>query len=49
MVDWSGYLNSVCQAYDKWWQVYTFTDVLGRNNPQTQMIFTTRNLGVGGD
>ena len=29
MADWSLYLQSVCQSYDKWWQVYTLTDVVG--------------------
>ncbi|MGH2414964.1 MAG: hypothetical protein ACRDEA_15000, partial [Microcystaceae cyanobacterium] len=37
MVDWSGYLNSVCQAYDKWQQSYTFTDVVGRKKAEVRL------------
>ncbi|MBW4501373.1 MAG: HEAT repeat domain-containing protein [Scytonema hyalinum WJT4-NPBG1] len=46
MVDWSGYLNSVCQAYAQWWQVYTFTDVLGRNKAEPQLHIPLLDLGL---
>jgi HEAT repeat protein len=104
MVDWSRYLESLCNTYAQWWQVYTLTDTsildliqdfLQRHDPNltvdaetlkswlrqgqllllvdglnelpseearrdlhklrqdyqktTPMIFTTRDLGVGGD
>jgi hypothetical protein len=103
MVDWSRYLESLCNTYAQWWQVYTLTDTsildliqdfLQRHDPNltvdaetlkswlrqgqllllvdglnelpseearrdlhklrqdyqktTPMIFTTRDLGVGG-
>ncbi|KAB8317666.1 NACHT domain-containing protein [Tolypothrix campylonemoides VB511288] len=46
MVDWSGYLNSVCQAYAQWWQVYTFTDVLGRNKAEPRSHIPLLDLGL---
>ncbi|MGF1535367.1 MAG: NACHT domain-containing protein, partial [Elainellaceae cyanobacterium] len=29
MLDWTPYLNSIRDTYAQWWQVYTFTDVVG--------------------
>ncbi|MEO0407395.1 MAG: TIR domain-containing protein [Cyanobacteria bacterium P01_A01_bin.135] len=29
MLDWTRYLESIRSTYDKWWRVYTFTDVVG--------------------
>lgn len=46
MVDWSGYLNSVCQAYAQWWQVYTLTDVLGRKKAEPQLHIPLLDLGL---
>ncbi|WP_414586513.1 HEAT repeat domain-containing protein, partial [Scytonema sp. PCC 10023] len=46
MVDWSGYLNSVCQAYAQWWQVYTFTDVLGRKKAEPRSHIPLLDLGL---
>jgi HEAT repeat protein len=36
MVDWSRYLASLCNTYDQWWQVYTITDVVGRQRVESQ-------------
>jgi HEAT repeat protein/3',5'-cyclic AMP phosphodiesterase CpdA len=30
MVNWSQYLESLCNAYKQWWQIYTITDVVGQ-------------------
>lgn len=30
MVDWQGYLDLVCQKYERWWEVYTLTDATRR-------------------
>lgn len=30
MTDWSLYLQSLCRSYEKWWEVYTITDVVGK-------------------
>jgi HEAT repeat protein len=46
MLYWSGYLNSVCQAYAQWWQVYTFTDVLGRKKAEPQLHIPLLDLGL---
>ncbi|NEO31400.1 MAG: TIR domain-containing protein [Symploca sp. SIO3C6] len=35
MVDWSRYLESICQKYAQWWQVYTITDVVGKQQAQS--------------
>ncbi|MBW4626563.1 MAG: HEAT repeat domain-containing protein [Brasilonema octagenarum HA4186-MV1] len=46
MVDWSSYLNSVCQAYAQWWQVYTFTDVVGRKKTEPSLHIPLWNFDL---
>jgi HEAT repeat protein/3',5'-cyclic AMP phosphodiesterase CpdA len=36
MVDWSRYLASLCNTYAQWWQVYTLTDVVGRQRVESE-------------
>jgi len=36
MVDWSRYLESLCNTYAQWWQVYTLTDVVGRQRVESE-------------
>jgi len=36
MVDWSRYLESLCNTYAQWWQVYTLTDVVGRQRVELE-------------
>jgi len=36
MVDWSRYLASLSNTYDQWWQVYTITDVVGRQRVESE-------------
>ncbi|NER95326.1 MAG: NACHT domain-containing protein [Symploca sp. SIO1B1] len=36
MVDWSGYLESICTDYAQWWEVYTLTEVFGKQQRQKQ-------------
>ncbi|BCL35492.1 HEAT repeat domain-containing protein [Nostoc sp. MS1] len=30
MINWNNYLESLCNDYDQWWNVYTLTDVVGQ-------------------
>jgi predicted NACHT family NTPase len=46
MVDWSSYLNSVCQAYAKWWQIYTFTDVIGHKKAELSLHNSLLNFDL---
>ncbi len=42
MINWTAYLESICETYAQWWQVYTITDVVGekqREKPQTPLLF----------
>jgi predicted NACHT family NTPase len=32
VIDWKPYLKSICQRYDRWWDSYTITDVVGKNH-----------------
>lgn len=32
MIDWKTYLESICRRYDRWWDSYTITDVVGKNH-----------------
>ncbi|NEQ69233.1 MAG: hypothetical protein F6K21_27850 [Symploca sp. SIO2D2] len=34
MVDWSGYLESICKDYAQWWEVYTLTEVVEKQQQQ---------------
>ena len=36
MVNWSCYLESLCNAYAHWWQVYTITEVVGRQRVESK-------------
>jgi HEAT repeat protein/predicted MPP superfamily phosphohydrolase len=36
MVNWSRYLESLCNTYAQWWQVYTITEVVGRQRVESQ-------------
>jgi len=36
MVNWSRYLESLCNAYAQWWQVYTITDVVGQKRVESE-------------
>jgi 3',5'-cyclic AMP phosphodiesterase CpdA len=36
MVNWNPYLESICHKYAQWWQVYTLTDVEGRQRVETE-------------
>ncbi len=38
MVDWQPYLTSVATHYEKWWQVYTITDVEGKISPRQRQV-----------
>ena len=38
MVNWSRYLESLCNAYAQWWQVYTITDVVGRQRVESEPL-----------
>ncbi|MDE5086605.1 MAG: NACHT domain-containing protein, partial [Trichodesmium sp. St16_bin2-tuft] len=47
MINWGPYLESVCQKYGRWWEVYTLTDVAGkRPHEQGQNIFPFLDLGL---
>ena len=47
MINWGPYLESVCREYDRWWEVYTLTDVAGkRPHEQRQNIFPFLDLGL---
>ena len=47
MINWGPYLESVCQKYGRWWEVYTLTDVAGkRPHEQQQNIFPFLDLGL---
>ena len=47
MINWGPYLESVCQKYGRWWEVYTLTDVAGkRPHEQRQNIFPFLDLGL---
>ena len=42
MFNWTAYLESICETYAQWWQVYTITDVVGEKQhekPQTPLLF----------
>src|SRR5919202_2806573 len=39
MVNWSQYLESLCNAYEQWWQIYTITDVVGVESEQSPLLF----------
>ncbi|NEO57465.1 MAG: hypothetical protein F6K54_32955 [Okeania sp. SIO3B5] len=44
---WTPYLESVCQYYAKWWEVYTLTDVRGKKSLQQQQhISPLLDLGL---
>ena len=45
MTDWTPYLNSIRDAYARWWQVYTFTDVVGET-PQEASQVPLLDLGL---
>jgi hypothetical protein len=36
MVNWSRYLESLCNTYAQWWQVYTITDVVGQKRVESE-------------
>ena len=36
MINWSRYLQSLCNTYALWWQVYTITDVVGRKRVEAE-------------
>ncbi|MGH2416290.1 MAG: hypothetical protein ACRDEA_21885 [Microcystaceae cyanobacterium] len=38
MVDWKPYLESICKDYQKWWEVYTITDVEGKIEHHRSML-----------
>ncbi|MBS9771541.1 MAG: HEAT repeat domain-containing protein [Trichodesmium erythraeum GBRTRLIN201] len=47
MINWGPYLESVCREYDRWWEVYTLTDVAGKKpHEQGQNIFPSFDLGL---
>ena len=44
---WKPYLESICQEYAKWWEVYTLTDVAGKKRlEQRQNIPPLLDLGL---
>ncbi|WP_293136067.1 HEAT repeat domain-containing protein [Okeania sp. SIO3I5] len=44
---WKPYLESICQEYAKWWEVYTLTDVAGKKRlEQRQNISPLLDLGL---
>lgn len=36
MINWHTYLKSLCNTYAKWWQIYTITDVVGRQRVEVE-------------
>lgn len=36
MNNWSRYLESICNAYAQWWQIYTITDVVGQKRVEAE-------------
>ncbi|NET39212.1 MAG: NACHT domain-containing protein [Cyanothece sp. SIO1E1] len=43
---WSEYLTSVCREYAQWWQVYTFTDVVGCQQDEPESSIPLLDLGL---
>jgi hypothetical protein len=46
MVNWSRYLESLCNAYDQWWQVYTITDVVGQKGVESEPSLLLFDFGL---
>ena len=40
------YLNSICQHYAQWWQVYTLTDVVGQASTPRSLTLPIWDLGL---
>ena len=37
MIDWQPYLDSVCEKYQHWWDVYTLTDATHRSREKSNV------------
>ena len=46
MVNWSRYLESLCNAYAQWWQVYTITDVVEQKRVKAEVSPLLPDLGL---
>ena len=46
MVNWSRYLESLCNAYAQWWQVYTITDVVGQKGVESEPSLLLFDFGL---
>jgi len=46
MVDWSGYLESICTDYAQWWEVYTLTEVVGKQQQKPEKIPLLFDFGL---
>ncbi|NEP14620.1 MAG: NACHT domain-containing protein [Symploca sp. SIO2C1] len=46
MVDWNGYLESICTDYAQWWEVYTLTEVMGKQQQKPEKIPLLFDFGL---
>jgi len=44
--EWSGYLESICQEYAQWWKIYTFTDVVEKQQDEQKQFSPLLDLMV---
>ncbi len=43
--DFQNYLQSVCTKYKRWWNLYTLTDTLGKQQPENEELNSPFDFG----